>query len=352
MRLFSRICFSILPLLCISFGNQACADIDSTREVLRSFSEGRSEVTEAYDQLASTWKDYSDRYQDHWDIDKLLAAVEFAAEKHEGQIRKDADATPYIIHPIGVARLLWDIGEVRSINVLIGALLHDTLEDTSASESEIEELFGSRVLYEVKEVTNDPSLDSQENKQRQVDHAPAMSLDGQLVKLADRLYNVLDLEKTPPPSWSQEKIDDYRLWGQKLLNALRGTNQRLEDALEAQVTKESDGSIVVNDAIVGFHKVTLMRFEWDRYEGNYLECIYYYLDDHTIWSVSYFENLRPLEGDTVEIVPVQNDEPEYMEGKRYWMVGTTIDREVTKVAFYPGRSSTEFYSGYPFSLPS
>lgn len=249
MIFVTRIYFSILALLFIGFTNPAFADIDSTREVLRSFSEERLEVTEAYNQLVSKWESYSNHHQDHWDFEKLLAAIEFAAEKHEGQVRKDVDATPYIIHPIGVAGLLWDIGEVRSVNVLIGALLHDTLEDTSTSENEIEELFGPRVLYTVKEVTNDPSLDSQENKQRQVDHAPTMSLDGQLVKLADRLYNVLDLEKSPPPSWSQEKIDNYRLWGRKLLQALRGTNQRLEDALEARVVK-NDG-VVVDDAIAG-----------------------------------------------------------------------------------------------------
>jgi len=225
-----------LALILFFVGGPVFGDVDSTREILRNYSDDHQEIIAAYDQLAFHWTQYSDRCCGQWDLDRLLLAVEFAAEKHQGQIRKDADATPYIIHPIGVARLLWEIGEIRSVNVLTAALLHDTLEDTDATQEEIEALFGSRVLYTVEEVTNDPLLDSLENKRRQVDHASSMSLDGQLVKLADRLYNVRDLE-SPPPSWSQEKIDHYHEWGQKLLEALRGTNQRLEDALEAQVKR-------------------------------------------------------------------------------------------------------------------
>ena len=112
--------------------------------------------------------------------------------------------------------------------------MHDTLEDTDANCEEIERLFGSRVRETVEELTNDPSLSTLENKQRQVDHAPFLSLNGQLVKLADRLYNVRDL-RNPPPSWDAAYVLQYVEWGQKLLNALRGTNEQLEKALQAEI---------------------------------------------------------------------------------------------------------------------
>ena len=123
---------------------------------------------------------------------------------------------------------------MRSLNVLISALLHDTLEDTDATPEEIESLFGRRVRETVEELTNNPSMSGEENKQRQVDHAPSLSLNAQLVKLADRLYNIRDL-RNPPPTWNREKVTAYLNWGYKLLRALRGTNAYLENALEEEI---------------------------------------------------------------------------------------------------------------------
>lgn len=238
-----------ITLLCL--GSYSFADVQSTREVLSSYSSNNQGVLEVYDRVTKSWSEYDRSHRGEWDFEKLLKAVEYAAEKHEGQVRKDVEKTPYIIHPIGVAEQVWDVGNIRSVNVLTSALLHDTLEDTNATEEEIKELFGARVLYTVKEVTNDQTLSTQENKQRQVDHAPSMSLDGQLVKLADRLYNVRDLDP-PPPSWSEEKVNEYYSWGKKLLAALRGTNEDLELALQKLINfhrnKNSEGNQSVKKA--------------------------------------------------------------------------------------------------------
>lgn len=197
---------------------------------------GHAGVLKSYRRLMLKFFAYATLHSENWQFEKLLEAATFSAEKHLLQVRKDAEATPYIIHPLGVAELLWDTGRIRSTNVLIAALLHDTLEDTETTEEEIEERFGPRVLYTVKEVTNDPALSSEENKQRQVDHASLMTLDGQLVKLADRLYNVRDTNISPPPSWTEEKCESYRLWGKKLLKAFGGANRALEKALEKEVS--------------------------------------------------------------------------------------------------------------------
>lgn len=160
--------------------------------------------------------------------------IYFAAQKHCGQHRKDSWRTPYISHPLRVVMILWDEADVRDQTVLQAALLHDTLEDTNATEEEIKNLCGLEVLEIVKEVTNDPTLSGEQNKQRQVDHVPGMSHEAKLVKLADRLDNIRDL-RLPPPAWSSEKVQQYYNWGLKLLEAMRGTHPLLESLLEKEI---------------------------------------------------------------------------------------------------------------------
>ncbi|XP_051920009.1 guanosine-3',5'-bis(diphosphate) 3'-pyrophosphohydrolase MESH1 isoform X2 [Hippocampus zosterae] len=128
----------------------------------------------------------------------LLETVNFAAEKHRNQRRKDIEQTPYINHPIGVARILSHEAGVTDIVVLQAALLHDTLEDTDTKPEELETKFGQIVARIVQEVTDDKSLPKQERKRLQVEHAPHCSHQAKLVKLADKLYNLRDLNRCTP----------------------------------------------------------------------------------------------------------------------------------------------------------
>lgn len=184
--------------------------------------------------LLYEWENYKASENQNFDTEKLILAIIYGAAKHHGQTRKDTEGTPYIIHPLQVCNNLWEIGQVRNSNILASAILHDTLEDTDATESEIQKYFGSRVCETIKEISNDPNLDTNANKQRQIDHVPLMSQDARLVKLADRLANIVDL-RTPPPSWNSDKVDGYFQWGQKLLTALKGTNANLEASLEKEI---------------------------------------------------------------------------------------------------------------------
>uniref|UniRef100_A0A8C4T0R4 Guanosine-3',5'-bis(diphosphate) 3'-pyrophosphohydrolase MESH1 n=1 Tax=Erpetoichthys calabaricus TaxID=27687 RepID=A0A8C4T0R4_ERPCA len=128
----------------------------------------------------------------------LLEAVHFAAEKHKSQRRKDAEATPYINHPIGVARILAYEGGITDIAILQAALLHDTVEDTETSIDELDGKFGATVARIVQEVTDDKMLPKQERKQQQILKAPLCSHQAKLVKLADKLYNLRDLNRSTP----------------------------------------------------------------------------------------------------------------------------------------------------------
>lgn len=82
--------------------------------------------------------------------------------------------------------------------VLQAALLHDTVEDTDTSPAELEAKFGPIVARIVQEVTDDKSLPKQERKRQQVEHAPHCSRQAKLVKLADKLYNLRDLNRCTP----------------------------------------------------------------------------------------------------------------------------------------------------------
>ena len=76
----------------------------------------------------------------------FLKALVFAADKHRNQRRKDADASPYINHPIALANILVNEGGITDINVLCGAILHDTIEDTETTKEELTQHFGEKIL--------------------------------------------------------------------------------------------------------------------------------------------------------------------------------------------------------------
>jgi GTP diphosphokinase / guanosine-3',5'-bis(diphosphate) 3'-diphosphatase len=70
-------------------------------------------------------------------LDAILEAAIFAACKHQGHIRKDELASPYITHPLTVAREIYATGKVDDQPILVAAILHDTLEDTKTTKDEL-----------------------------------------------------------------------------------------------------------------------------------------------------------------------------------------------------------------------
>nr|XP_020445567.1 guanosine-3',5'-bis(diphosphate) 3'-pyrophosphohydrolase MESH1 isoform X2 [Monopterus albus] len=161
----------------------------------------------------------------------LLETVNFAADKHRNQRRKDPEGTPYINHPIGVARVLSHEGGITDIEVLQAALLHDTVEDTDTTPAELEAKFGPIVARIVQEVTDDKRLPKQQRKLLQVEHAAQCSRQAKLVKLADKLYNLRDLNRCTPVGWTAERVQEYFVWASEVVKGLRGTNSVLEEKL-------------------------------------------------------------------------------------------------------------------------
>ncbi len=158
---------------------------------------------------------------------KLLEALNFAADRHRFQRRKDEHATPYINHPIDVAHRLAAAGESDSV-VLMGAILHDTIEDTETEHNELVAKFGQEVADVVLELTDDKNLSAMERKTRQFLLASTRSEKARKIKLADKTCNVYDILNHPPHLWSEPRKVEYIEWSKKVVDELRGTQPVLE----------------------------------------------------------------------------------------------------------------------------
>ncbi len=170
----------------------------------------------------------------------LVDAAAFAAAKHRNQRRKDAEASPYINHPLELARILAVDGDVADAQTIAAALLHDTIEDTQTTFEELKERFGKVVADIVAEVTDNKALSNAERKHLQEVHAPHLTTRAKLVKLADKIANVRDVADNPPADWSLARRQEYFDWAARVVAGLRGTNAQLETAFDAAMAGRPD----------------------------------------------------------------------------------------------------------------
>ena len=185
-------------------------------------------------------------------VDAILEAAIFATCKHQGHIRKDEQASPYITHPLTVAREIYAIGKVSDQQILVAAILHDTLEDTKTTKDELRNLFGEDVLSIVLEVTDNKSLEKVRRKQCQVIHAPQLSYAARIIKIADKLVNCRDILHMPPKDWTLVRRQEYIQWAADVLAKIRGTNPPLEaafDKMAAQAEAELDFTLQPFDTV-------------------------------------------------------------------------------------------------------
>lgn len=138
--------------------------------------------------------------------ERMFRAVEFAAKAHRGQYRKGTQV-PYIVHPLGVARTLIELG--CDEDVVIAALLHDVVEDTSFTLENIKKEFGDRVASIVDGCT-EPHHNNEPwevRKKHTIEFLKTAPSDVLLVACADKLDNIratkLDLQARGEETWSK-----------------------------------------------------------------------------------------------------------------------------------------------------
>ena len=178
----------------------------------------------------------------HAPLARIIDALAFAAHAHRNQRRKDADATPYINHPLTLLRILAVEAGIDDADTLCAAALHDFLEDCCGPGKEysldegrtlLRERFGEHVLVLVEAVTDDKSLPKAERKRLQVEHAAHAPRGAKLVKLADKTANLRDIAATPPADWDEERRRAYVDWAATVIERVRGTHPRLEAIFDA-----------------------------------------------------------------------------------------------------------------------
>jgi len=154
------------------------------------------------------------KYNPEADLDLIRKAYVFSAKVHQGQMRKSGE--PYLTHPLEVANILARM-KLDAPSIATG-LLHDTVEDTLTSVEEISQLFGPHIAKLVDAVTKLSKLNFSSSEQRQAENfrkmfmAMAEDIRVILVKLADRLHNMMTMEFMSEEKQiriSQETLDIY-----------------------------------------------------------------------------------------------------------------------------------------------
>ncbi len=122
---------------------------------------------------------------------RIFQAIEFATKAHTGQFRKGTKV-PYIVHPLGVAKILIEAG--CSEDVAVAGILHDTVEDSSTRIDDIRRDFGEEVARLVEGASEPNKSDTWENrKQHTIDILETAPMDAVYVSLADKLANIRDI---------------------------------------------------------------------------------------------------------------------------------------------------------------
>ncbi len=154
------------------------------------------------------------KYTPNVDMALVNKAVEYAERKHRGQKRKDG--SPYIIHPLAVAEIVAESG--LDTDSILGALLHDCIEDTDSNHDDLSQLFGPTVADLVEGVTKLTRVEYSTLEEQQMENLRkmfmAMSKDIRviLIKIADRLHNTRTMQYQTPAkqiSKSRETMDIY-----------------------------------------------------------------------------------------------------------------------------------------------
>ena len=165
-------------------------------------------------------------------VQNILKAASFAAEKHARQKRKGAAAEPYINHLLEVAQLVSSALPELDANLVMAALLHDTIEDTTVTKEELTQRFGSDVANVVAEVKDDKSLPKQERKRLQVETAPKKSVRAQTIKLADKISNLRSILNSPPVDWDRQRKEKYFEWAKRVVEGFTAPNPVLKAEFE------------------------------------------------------------------------------------------------------------------------
>ena len=164
-----------------------------------------------YDHLIETVRSYNPSAG----FDQIHAAYEFAAAHHAGQNRKDG--SPFITHPLAVAQIVAEELHLDTESI-VAALLHDTIEDTSATHEEISKLFSPTVADLVEGVSKLTRVHYTSKEEEQMENlrkmlmAMAKDIRVILIKISDRLHNMRTMEYQTPEKQKQKSFETMEIY--------------------------------------------------------------------------------------------------------------------------------------------
>ncbi len=169
----------------------------------------------------------------------LTRALVFAADAHANQRRKGAAQEPYINHLIEVLDLVARATDGQDMDAMLGALLHDVIEDTPVTRESLAEAFGDNVAEIVAANSDDMSLPKEERKRQRIAAMAHKSPQARMVKTADVISNVRAVVLSAPAGWGPDRKLGYIDGCRQLIDAGRGANATLE-AIFDQTAAEAE----------------------------------------------------------------------------------------------------------------
>ena len=164
---------------------------------------------------------------------KLNLAYEKLNEFHGNQLRKDG--SKFTDHLFDVYNILKE-NNIYNEEILISALLHDIIEDTSYSKADLLNDFGQNVYDYVLECTDNKLIPKFERKLLQIAKVNFLKDESRLIKIADKMSNLKSILYTPPTNWNEFRLFGYISWTNEFINNIDIRNE-LENNLIKQYRK-------------------------------------------------------------------------------------------------------------------
>jgi len=169
--------------------------------------------------------------------ENIAQAVEFATQAHEGQVRKYT-GEPYITHPLAVADIVRTV-DGHTEEMIVAAILHDTVEDCDVTIQDIELNFGDDVaflVHHLTEISAGSGAIRAIRKAMDAEHYAQGDWRSQTIKIADLIHNTGSIKKHAPGFW---KI--YRVEKQNILEMLTDADSRLVAKAHKAIQETDNG---------------------------------------------------------------------------------------------------------------
>lgn len=165
------------------------------------------------------------------EFETLWEAINFAFRKYSPLKRKSGE-DPFVIHPIRVTMILRAAGfsEFKDRNLMLAALFHDLIEDTNLTFEDLKAEFGKEVASIVKELSKPENI----SKEEWLRAFNTSSREAKLIKMADRIDNLMDMKI---PEWNVEKQKNYAEQGLLIIETCGKTSPRLANKLKELIEK-------------------------------------------------------------------------------------------------------------------